>query len=90
MPGAGSTAVYKPIADLARMELKDLHARLAKTVEAGGDKIDPYTKAHLVDAGEQIARAMSATYIYNADKIGGRSSFSSLFHGQKTEAAPQK
>jgi len=90
MPGAGSTAVYKPIADLARMELKDLRGRLTKTLEAGGDKIDPYTKAHLVDDGEQIARAMDATYIYNTDKIGGRRSFSSFFHGQKTEAAPQK
>ena len=90
MPGAGNSAVYKPIADLARMELKDLRGRLTKTLEAGGDKIDPYTKAHLVDAGEQIARAMDATYIYNTDKLGGRSSFGSLFHRQTTEATPQK
>lgn len=88
MPNAGSTAAYKPIGDLARMELKDLRGRLTKALETGGDKIDPYTRAHLIDAGEQIKRALEAVSIYNVDKISGSRSTILRFHG-KTPAAKE-
>ena len=83
MPGAGRTAAYKPISDLARMEMRNIRSQIDNAVKAGGDQIDPYTKAHLIDAGEQITRALDAISIYNTDKIGVRSSsFRFLFQGQ--------
>lgn len=66
LPGAGFTAAYKPISTLARAELQVL----AKRIEAAASntKLDPYTQAHLAQAGEQIRKALDANYVYNQDQ----------------------
>ncbi|OHB81439.1 MAG: hypothetical protein A2W31_06995, partial [Planctomycetes bacterium RBG_16_64_10] len=66
MPGAGSTAAYKPISDLARAELRTIQGKASRLLEQGGDQLDPYTKTHLTDAQALIAKVLDAQYIYNA------------------------
>ncbi|MFK7818764.1 MAG: zinc-dependent metalloprotease [Planctomycetaceae bacterium] len=67
LPGAGSSAAYKPIQTLARAELQKIH----KKIEKAGEK-DPYTTAHLASAGEQIKKALDADYVFNqSDSSGG-------------------
>ena len=73
LPGAGFTAAYKPISTLARVELQ----KISKKIESAGDKLDPYTSAHLAQAGEQIKKALDADYVYN--QSSGSSDFGSLF-----------
>ena len=66
LPGAGSSAAYKPIQTLARAELQRIH----KMIEKAGEK-DPYTTAHLASAGEQIKKALDADYVFNQSSSGG-------------------
>jgi hypothetical protein len=73
MPGAGSTAAYKPISDLARAELRTIQGKAKRLLEQGGGKIDPYSKAHLTDIDALIAKVLDAQYIYNANAMGGSS-----------------
>jgi hypothetical protein len=46
---------------LARLELRDVHDRLAKRL-APPVKLDAYTKAHLLDVKERIEKALGAEY----------------------------
>jgi hypothetical protein len=46
---------------LARMELKDLHERLAKRL-APPARFDAYTRAHLMDVKDRIEKALAAEY----------------------------
>ncbi|WP_040763745.1 zinc-dependent metalloprotease [Novipirellula maiorica] len=59
-----STAAYKPISNLARMELKDLQTRIDASLKSCGKKMDAYSRAHLSEASERIARALEAGYTY--------------------------
>ena len=71
LPGAGSSAAYKPIQTLARAELQ----KIQKKIEKAGEK-DPYTTAHLASAGEQIKKALDADYVFNqSDSSGGSGGF---------------
>lgn len=60
------TAAYKPISNLARMELRSLSEKIAATTERCGDKMDAYTTAHLNEVKQRIDRALEAGYTYNA------------------------
>jgi len=71
MPGAGLSAAYKPISDLARAELRTIQGKAKELLEKGGDKIDPYSKAHVTDIEALIAKVLDAQYIYNANAMGG-------------------
>ena len=46
---------------LARVELRDVHGRLAKRLTPPV-KLDAYTKAHLLDVKERIEKALEAEY----------------------------
>jgi hypothetical protein len=46
---------------VARMELKDIHERLAKRLTPPA-KLDAYTKAHLEDVKDRIEKALAAEY----------------------------
>ena len=70
LPGAGNNAAYKPISNLARLQLRQIQEKAVAYLEQAGDKLDPYSKAHLSDLETQITKALDAEYIYNADKIG--------------------
>ena len=73
MPGAGSSAAYKPIADLACMQLRQIQERIEKLTKEHADKLDPYSAAHLAQTNELIRKALQSQYIYNAKDIGGSS-----------------
>jgi hypothetical protein len=38
-------------------------------LEGNGTKIDAYTRSHLVEAEQRIARAIEAIYLYHTDDI---------------------
>lgn len=71
----GSSAVgpaQRSISTLASMTLTDLKTRIDSVLKSGGaSKIDPYSRAHLTEISQQIAKALDAQYIYNAGDIGG-------------------
>lgn len=61
-----STAAYKPISNLAAMQLRDLKMKIDHSLNTCGEKMDAYTRAHLVDSQQRIERALDADY-----NIGG-------------------
>ena len=63
-----STAAYKPISNLARMELRTLSSRIEESLKNCGDKMDAYSKAHLAETKERIDRALEAGYTFNGNK----------------------
>ncbi len=65
LESSDDTAAYKPISNLARMELRTLSGRIAATLDRCGKKMDAYTKAHLMEIKEHIDRALEAGYTYN-------------------------
>lgn len=79
----GSSAVGpadRTISTLSTMTLTDLQSRvdgLLKSANAG--RIDPYSRAHLTEVSQQIAKALDAQYIYNAGDIGGMGGLGGLF-----------
>jgi hypothetical protein len=59
------TAAYKPIANLVMEKLRSIKEhKIDHISEVQMEDIDPYTRAHLKDAGLQINRALDAHYIY--------------------------
>ena len=59
------TAAYKPIGNLVVEKLSYLkESKIDRVLETYGENLDPYTKAHLKDAGTQIKRALEAHYVY--------------------------
>ena len=69
MPSTWGQASHKPIANLTLMHLRQLSARLGKTLETPG--LDAYSKAHLDEARLRIDKALDAGYILNAGGLGG-------------------
>jgi hypothetical protein len=54
--------------------LRAAKTRIEEYLKKAGDKLDPYSRAHLSEVQQQISKVLDAQYIYNANKIGGRSS----------------
>jgi hypothetical protein len=72
IPEAGSSAAFRPISNLALMQLRELREKLAEIIKSSADKLDPYTKAHLTESNERINKALDVQYIYNTrEKQGG-------------------
>ena len=65
------TAAYKPISDLARMQLVDLATKINKRVSSCHGKMDDYSKAHLLEASMRIKRALEAGYTYGGTQSSG-------------------
>jgi hypothetical protein len=59
---ASSTAAFKPIANLATMQLNDLSATVENALKANG-KLDAYTRAHLQDAQARIKKWREAQVV---------------------------
>ncbi|HEX6987094.1 MAG TPA: zinc-dependent metalloprotease, partial [Planctomycetaceae bacterium] len=85
MPGAGNGAAFKPIADLAQLQLRELAAEIKTCLEGCEGKADPYTKAHLAETLDVIGKALDAEYIYNAKSIGGRAPASIIILGEESK-----
>ena len=51
------------IANLSKMELKELDGKLGKILKDHGSKMDDYSKAHLSDTQDHIQKALKALYV---------------------------
>jgi hypothetical protein len=90
LPGIGNSAAYKPISDLASMQIRELKDQINTTLAACGDKADPYTRAHLTDAQAKIEKVLNSTLIYNAKEMGGGSApFTIIFGDQAPAGRPE-
>jgi len=64
-PNARGSAVYKPIANLAIEQLRQIkQEKIAPALETHAETLDAYTRAHLKDAAMQIEKALEAEYVY--------------------------
>jgi hypothetical protein len=81
MEANGSNAAYKPIATLAMVQLEAIKSKIDGTLEKGGDKLDPYSKAHLLEASRRIESVLDADFIYNASNSAPQG-ITLPFHGQ--------
>lgn len=79
------TAAYHPISNLARMQLRTLGKRMESTLSKCRDKMDAYSKAHLNESKERIARALEAGYTYGDSQQ--MSPIMMLLMGQQQEEA---
>ncbi len=88
MPGTVRGAAGKPISNLATAKLRDIRERIKRVVDSdAASRVDDYSKAHLAEAGLRIDKVLDASYIYNADKIGGGGGGGRFFFGQPAPAA---
>jgi hypothetical protein len=63
--GYFGTVAYKPIANLVTEKIRQIKEQKIDDIsETQMENLDPYTRAHLKDAGMQIKRALDAHYIY--------------------------
>jgi hypothetical protein len=79
VPGDVRTEAYKPIANLASFELDRILKKIDTVLTKGGNKLDPYTRSHLVELKEQVEKRRDAQFIYNASDIKGGSSSGFIF-----------
>ncbi len=70
-PGTSFGAAEKPVAQLSNMHLRDIHGKVKGILSKNGRKIDAYTRAHLEETEQRIARALDAVDLFNTDDIGG-------------------
>jgi hypothetical protein len=80
------SAASKPITTLATAQLKGLKAQIDNAIATCGDKLDPYSKAHLADAQTRIDRVLTAEYTANPSS-GGAGGPIILMLGQDKPAA---
>ena len=69
MPGSWRGASSRPLANLASQQLRNLGKRIDAAQKTEGVKLDPYTAAHLSEAGELIKKTLDAGIIYGSTKI---------------------
>ncbi len=62
---SNDTAAMKPIATLARFQLRELQDLIKGSLETCKDKMDVYSQAHLMEMQERIGSALQASYVYN-------------------------
>lgn len=73
-----------PVKTLSVAQLRDLHKRIGEKLK-NADRMDAYTAAHFGEASTRIERALEASYIYNADQIGGAMMPFSLFGSESIQ-----
>ncbi|OYP28426.1 zinc-dependent metalloprotease [Rhodopirellula sp. MGV] len=61
-----NTAAYKPITDLARMELIDLQHDIEERLKTCEKKMDAYSRAHLNETAMRISQALKAGFTYQS------------------------
>jgi len=64
------SSAYRPISDLAMVRLREIQEKVLEGLEQKA-MLDPYSLAHLEQVKLRIEKSLDATYILNADKIGG-------------------
>ncbi len=63
LAGAATGAASKSVGTLSAHLLRRLEVRIADALTQGGDRLDPYSAAHLEDATSRIRRALEAVYV---------------------------
>jgi len=64
-PDSRSTAANKPISNLVLEQLRQIkQSKIDPVLETHDENLDPYTRAHLKDAGMQVKKALEAQYVY--------------------------
>lgn len=81
---SGYNVANKAVANLATEELREIKAKIGKTLEKSDSNIDAYSKAHLSELNLRIGKALDASYIYNAGSGGGGGG-NFMFFGQPEE-----
>jgi hypothetical protein len=69
MPGNLRGASSRPLANLASQQLRGLAKRIDQVQKIEGIKVDPYSAAHLSEAGELIKKTLNAGIVYGSTKI---------------------
>ena len=69
MPGNLRGSSSRPLANLATQQLRNLAKRIEGAQKVEGVKLDPYTAAHLAEAGELIKKTLDASIVYGSTKI---------------------
>lgn len=64
-PEKGVNASVKTISNIARMELRSILAKVSKQLKAASKIMDPYTRSHLTDTKERIAKTLDAKMLSN-------------------------
>ena len=64
---SSDTAAYKPIGNLARMQLRAIKGKIDASLATCGNKMDAYTAGHLTESKERIERALEASYTFNGN-----------------------
>jgi len=87
---SGFNTASKTISTLSTAKLRELNAKIGKTLEKGDSNIDPYTKAHLTETKQRITKALDASYVFNLAGGGfDPSMLGFLFGAQQQHAAPK-
>ncbi|MEZ6090718.1 MAG: zinc-dependent metalloprotease [Pirellulaceae bacterium] len=60
----------KPISNLAMMQMKELRDQIDASIGKCGEKMDAYTKAHLMECQTRIKKALDAGYVFNGGSSG--------------------
>ncbi len=82
LPKSQSGAASKPIANLSLMKLREIQGKVDHILTSGNaSHLDPYTAAHLSEAGIRIAKVLDAQYLYNTDDISSGPSLPSFLFG---------
>ena len=63
MVGDAANPAVRTISTLCTQTLRDVDGKIKKLLDGSGDKLDPYTLAHLNDARTRIERALDAQYV---------------------------
>lgn len=63
MIGDAANPAVRTISTLSSQTLRDVNAKIKKTVDSSSGKLDPYTLAHLNDTQTRIQMALDAQYV---------------------------
>src|SRR5262249_33263477 len=87
LPGTMFGAASKPVSNLAVAKLREIRGKIKGIMDGdGASKVDPYTSAHLGEAGVRTDKALDAQYIYNPPQNIGPGGF--MFFGKEPATSP--
>lgn len=84
MSKSGSTAAYKPVSNLSLMELRKLNDEVELSLKNNGDKLDVYSKAHLIEVQEKIKKALEAPF---QNDVNVRLNFGGFFRPEENKSS---
>lgn len=86
-PDSFSGSAGKAISTIAMQQLRDLKEKIDGANKNGS--LDPYTRAHLTESSDKIARALDAVQIYNVNDLRPVYFIGGGIFGNEGQQAPQ-